>query len=428
MKKMKIKTIQVSDLGDIVTGDTPPRKNKEFFGIETTWIKPTDIRIGKRFVNHSEEKYSDLAHKKYIKKLIPPNSTCVVTIGSIGKKICMTKEPSFTNQAINSIIPNDEYDPMFVYYVMKYNLHLVESRHSGTSSGRENISKSSFGRIKLNVPVDVDEQKRIGYILSKYDELIESNDKKIKDLDEIIKRLYIEWFLNYKFPGHTKTKFLNSRYGKIPEKWKIKKTKEIFKVKKGSSYKSSNLVEESDIAFITLKSIGRGGGFRYDGVKNFSGDFKEIHKVIPGDIVIAVTDMTQERLIVARPARVPKLKETVSIISMDLVKVNPIIELDKNWLYSFLRYSTFGLEVKEFANGVNVLHLKDEPIEDFEFVMPDKDLTIEFSKIVSEMYDQIDNLYLKNDILVKTREMLSSRFFTKKIFPPTSINFGEKYE
>jgi len=408
----KIRLILVSDLGRIVTGNTPPRKIKDYIGNKTTWIKPTDIEIGSRFIKKTEEKLSDKGYEKYHSSLLPPLSTCVVTIGTVGEKICLTKEESFTNQAINAIIPDkSKFDPMFIFYLLKYNLHLVELRHSGTASGRQNISKSSFGNIKLKV-TDLHSQKIIGWILSKYDDLIENNSKRIEILNKVAQFVYNEWFVNLKFPSYQKIKFVDSDYGMIPEGWKIKKLGDIVKMTRGLSYSSSNLVENGKIIFVTLKCIERGGGFRYDGIKRFEGKYKDSHVVKTGDIVIAVTDMTQERNIIARPARIPQLNENEIIISMDLVKVTPIEELDRNWLYSFLNYSTFGIEMKEFANGVNVLHLKSEPMEDFQFIMPDEVIIQKYSETVSKIYYQIDNLYLRNHNLANSRELLASKLLS----------------
>jgi len=74
--------------------------------------------------------------------------------------------------------------------------------------------------------------------------------------------------------------------------------------------------------------------------------------------------MTQERRIIAHAARIPSLNKIISVISMDLVKVDPISQQNKSFFYSLFRFSTFADEVKQFANGANVLHLNPKHIED----------------------------------------------------------------
>ena len=164
---MSWKEISIGELGKVVTGNTPPRKNPEFYGNAYKFIKPTDMDIGNRYTAVTEDFYSEIAYEKYIKSLIPPLSTCVVTIGSIGQKMTLTDNYSFINQAVNAVIPDiDKFDPFFTFYALKNILHKVKSADTGASSGRENVSKSNFMSLKLEVPINIETQKKIGYVLS----------------------------------------------------------------------------------------------------------------------------------------------------------------------------------------------------------------------------------------------------------------------
>lgn len=170
----------IGDLGRVVTGDTPPKKNPEFYGSAYPFIKPTDMRVGERFTRAYEECYSEAAYEKYSHKLIPAGATAVVTIGSIGQKLTLIETPSFVNQAVNAVIPDESrFDSLFVYYLLRHNLHLVKGADTGASSGRENVSKSNFSGLEVMAPADKDQQARIAGILGGYDELIENNRRRI---------------------------------------------------------------------------------------------------------------------------------------------------------------------------------------------------------------------------------------------------------
>lgn len=195
---MKWEKIEISQLGQVTTGNTPPRKNPELYGDFIPFIKPTDIEIDRRFTPNPEECYSELGFDKYRKSLIPKGATCVVTIGSIGKKITQAITDCFVNQAVNAVIPNENYDADFVFYLLKNNLDKVKGLDSGTSSGRENVSKSSFSSIEIKVVKDLSTQRRIGSILSAYDDLIENNLKRIKFLEEKARLHYIQYQPNEK--------------------------------------------------------------------------------------------------------------------------------------------------------------------------------------------------------------------------------------
>jgi type I restriction enzyme S subunit len=243
-----MKTVQIKDLGRIITGDTPPRSKPELYGNHTPFIKATDISEDSKFTYNPEECYSEIAFEKYRKKLIPKGATCVNTIGSIGRKMTMAHRDCFVNQAINAVIPNEHYDNDYVYYLLRYNLPKVKQLDSGTASGRENVSKSAFSNIEISVEEDIDKQRRIAGILSKYDELIENSRKQIALLEEAAQRLYREWFVDFRFPGSTS-------HDSLPQGWKKGALREIIKLQSGYPFKSSTFNETGKYKVITIKNV-----------------------------------------------------------------------------------------------------------------------------------------------------------------------------
>ena len=217
------KKVCIGDLGTIITGNTPPRSAPQLYGNHTPFIKATDISESEKYTYNPEECYSEEGYNKYIKSLIPKGSTCVVTIGSIGKKMTMAHCDLFINQAMNAIIPNANYDNEYVYYAVRNVLGNIKKLDSGTASGRENVSKSAFSKMEICVEEDLFIQQRIGTILSRYDSLIENYQKQIKLLEESAQRLYKEWFIDLRFPGHENTKIVDG----VPEGWE-KKTLDTF--------------------------------------------------------------------------------------------------------------------------------------------------------------------------------------------------------
>lgn len=211
-----IRTAIISDLGRVVTGNTPPRNQPKLYGDYTPFIKATDISENEKHTYFPEEGYSESGHKKYIRSLIPKGSTCVVTIGSIGKKMTMAHCDCFINQAMNAIIPNEHFDKEYVYYAVKNALGNLKMLDSGTASGRENVSKSAFSKMEVTITDDIISQRKIGSILATYDDLIENNRKQIKLLEEAAQRLYKEWFVDLHFPGHEHTEIVDG----VPEGWR----------------------------------------------------------------------------------------------------------------------------------------------------------------------------------------------------------------
>ena len=114
--------VRLRDIGKIVTGNTPPTSKPEFYGDYMPFIKATDISLDSKTTLVTEQSYSKRASEKYKESLVPKGSTCVVTIGSIGKKMTYAHKDLFVNQAINAIIPSPKYDNEYIYYNVKYSV------------------------------------------------------------------------------------------------------------------------------------------------------------------------------------------------------------------------------------------------------------------------------------------------------------------
>lgn len=189
-----MKTVHIGDLGDIKTGSTPSKKNPDNYGDYALWIKPTDINPDEKYTTVVEEMFSEKAATDCRSRLIPARSICVPCIGTVGTKITMTPCDCFVNQSINAIIPNEDYDNDYVYYLILNFLPNLKSINKGTASGREYIAKSAFENIELKVHSDLEVQRKIGKILSAYDDMIDNCKKQIALLEEAAQRIYREWF------------------------------------------------------------------------------------------------------------------------------------------------------------------------------------------------------------------------------------------
>ena len=402
------KTINIGDLGTIITGKTPPTTNKNYYGDYAVFIKPTDISEHSKYTYETEEMYSKLAAEKYESSLIPKGAICVPCIGTIGTKMTMTPCDCYTNQSINSIICNENYDNEYVYYLIKNFLPGLKAYNLGTASGREYVSKSNFEKIELVAEQDKEIQKKIGIILSRYDSLIENYQKQIKLLEEAAQRLYKEWFIDLHFPGHENTKIVDG----VPEGWEKKKLSELFSFVRGKSYTSKELSDEGTI-MVNLKNIQSFGGYKSDVEKHFIGTFKEEQTLMKGDLIMGVTDMTQERRLVGSVALIPDFKETATF-SMDLIKLISF-KLPNIYLYCAMRYGDVSRQIAPLANGVNVLHLKPEAISNIEMVVASDSIIEKFVSYTSKTIESILSLQSQLRLLTEARDRLLPKLMSGEI-------------
>ncbi|MBE4250546.1 hypothetical protein HJ079_02325 [Vibrio parahaemolyticus] len=232
--------LKIKDLGSVITGGTPPTKQRHYYGDAVPLIKPTDMVLGQRYIGETEESLSEAGVDKFKNKLVPANTPCVVTIGTIGKS-CLTKERSLVNQAVNCVVVDTEkFDIMYVYYLLQLTIPKVKSLNSGTASGRENVSKSVFENIEVKVVSSRESQAEIGDYLSNYDTLIENNNRRIAILEDMAQSLYREWFVNFRYPNHEDNldadgdaKLVDSPLGQIPEGWEIKRLDDFVILQRG---------------------------------------------------------------------------------------------------------------------------------------------------------------------------------------------------
>ena len=402
------KTINIGDLGTIITGKTPPTTNKNYYGDYAVFIKPTDISEHSKYTYETEEMYSKLAAEKYESSLIPKGAICVPCIGTIGTKMTMAPCDCYTNQSINSIICNENYDNEYVYYLIKKFLPGLKAYNLGTASGREYVSKSNFEKIELVAEQDKEIQKKIGIILSRYDSLIENYQKQIKLLEEAAQRLYKEWFIDLHFPGHENTKIVDG----VPEGWEKKKLSELFSFVRGKSYTSKELSDEGTI-MVNLKNIQSFGGYKSDVEKHFIGTFKEEQTLMKGDLIMGVTDMTQERRLVGSVALIPDFKETATF-SMDLIKLISF-KLPNIYLYCAMRYGDVSRQIAPLANGVNVLHLKPEAISNIEMVVASDSIIEKFVSYTSKTIENILSLQSQLRLLTEARDRLLPKLLSGAI-------------
>ena len=120
------------------------------------------------------------------------------------------------------------FDPVFFNYLFKTRQFKKSMTGTAVGANIQNLSQSRLGSCEVNVP-DIETQKEIATILSRYDSLIENYQKQIKLLEEAAQRLYKEWFIDLHFPGHENTRIVDG----VPEGWEKKLVGDVTPIKTG---------------------------------------------------------------------------------------------------------------------------------------------------------------------------------------------------
>lgn len=382
------KTITIGDLGTIITGKTPPTTNKNYYGDYAVFIKPTDISEQSKFTYDTEEMYSKLAAEKYESSLVPKGAICVPCIGTIGTKMTMTHCACYTNQSINSIVCNENYDNEYVYYLIKNFLPGLKAYNLGTASGREYVSKSNFEKIELVAEQDKEIQKRIGCILARYDTLIENYQKQIKLLEEAAQRLYKEWFVELRFPGHENMKMVDG----LPEGWERKKLVDFAKVTMGQSPKSEFYNNERN-GLPFHQGVGSYGN-RFVVDETYSTSYTRIAE--PNSVLFSVR---------APVGRLNITKNKI-VIGRGLAAMNHV-DGCQSFLFYLLKERFFKDNI--IGNGAIFASISKDELLNLEFMIPTDELTYKFNNIAGTIDDAIMKADNQIRLLTEARDRLLPR-------------------
>lgn len=424
---MSKKYKQLSELGEIITGKTPSTANRELWGGNIPFITPTDINGYTTFYQiDTERTVSEFGANKQKKTVLPPNSVCITCIGSTIGKPCVTKVRSITNQQINSIIPNNNNDYRYVYYLLRLNLPYLQLIGGGSGAGTPIISKNKFSKFKFLVEDDLPTQRRIASILSAYDNLIENNNKRIRLLEQMAENLYKEWFVRFRFPGHEKVEMVDSRLGKLPSSFKVTNMGSVFDDYIGGGWGNDDASDEFPVA----ASVIRGADFpnvwhydlstcprRYHKTSNYKS-----RQLKDGDIIMEISGGTPEqpvgRTVLVTQEMIDRFEDG-RVICASFCKM---IRLKKDlvspyFFYYWMHYMYDTRIIDRFQlQSTGIINFKFEPfLKKGLVLLPPKDIQDAFEKHVVPLIKEINQLAVQIDNLSRQRDLLLPRLMSGKL-------------
>lgn len=125
--KTEWKKCKISDLGTVIGGATPSiQKAENYDNGNISWVTPKDLSaFSERFISHGERNITEIGLKSCSAQLMPKNTILFSSRAPIGY-IAIANQELCTNQGFKSVVPNDETDFMFLYYLLKYHKDNIE--------------------------------------------------------------------------------------------------------------------------------------------------------------------------------------------------------------------------------------------------------------------------------------------------------------
>jgi len=242
------KKVKLGDYIDILSGYAFKSKDFSDSGIPVIKIKnvcPPNISLDD--LSYVPEPIAFQNHRYILHKgdvLIAMTGSHINQIASVVGRVGRVRYDDVTvlNQRVGKIVNKDDSRSsldFIYYYLSQFEVKVELAQKAGGAANQANISPADIKELQFNCP-PFETQLRIATILSRYDTLIENYQKQIKLLEEAAQRLYKEWFVELRFPGHENTKMVDG----LPEGWEKKKVDSIYSIKYGKNL-STKLISES---------------------------------------------------------------------------------------------------------------------------------------------------------------------------------------
>lgn len=392
------KTTRVlSSFIDLIGGGTPKTTVKEYWNGDIPWLSVVDFNNGSRWVSDAEKKITNAGLENSSTRLLEKDDIIISARGTVGVLSQLARPMAF-NQSCYGIRAKEGVDQNYLFYLLKASIpKLAQIVHGAVF---DTITKDSFEQISVPIP-DLPTQKKIAEILSAYDAKIENNNLIIKKLETTAQTLFDEWFVNFRFPGYEKVKFVDSEIEEIPEGWTVGKISDFGDVVCGKTpSKSQSEYFNGEFPFIKIP---------------------DMH----GQMFILNTEdsLTQEGVNTQKNKLVPEGSICVSCIAtVGLVsittqnsqtnqQINTVVTKDKNfteYLYFILTGRKADLQAIG-SGGSTTLNVNSSVFSNLEVLIPEKRIIENFHLKISPFFNQTKQLLKENISLKESRDQLLAK-------------------
>jgi type I restriction enzyme S subunit len=320
--------------------------------------------------------------------------------------------PLLLAQRVARVTARKGYSQNLIAYIIKSQLFEQYVSRVQTGTSIPHISQKQIEDFSFEIIENYNTQESIAEILSSLDDKIELNNKINQELEELAQTLFKQWFVDFEFPNEKGEPYkssggemVDSELGEIPKEWDVKLLSDSTKLIRGISYRKPELVSKDDgIPFVNLKCFSLNGTFRQDGIKYYNGKYKNEHILCDNDILVAVTDLTQDREIIGMP--ILWNNNTTALPSLDTCVIRSETSVLKNYLYYEFKTKRYKSRIIEYANGSTVLHLSVKGLESYLFPFPSYELLKSWSGIIQPILEKISSNIEETQKLTKTRDTL----------------------
>lgn len=383
------------EVARLETGHTPSRKQPAYWDGDIPWIGIRDATAnhGRRITDTSQH-VTQAGIDNSSARVLPADTVCLSRTASVGYVVEMGV-PMATSQDFVNWVCGPQLNHRYLKYVL-----LAEHEHlhrfaSGTT--HQTIYFPEVKAFHVALPA-LEEQQRIAGLLGALDDKINLNQRTVVHSRELFLAEFASWL--------TRTEVGNTA-----------PLAELAELTKGVSYRRSDLDEKSPVAMVTLKSVGRGGVYRPDGLKPYAGKYKSAQVLSEGDLAVAQTDVTQAADLIGRVIEVgPTDAYETLVASLDLIVVRPSgPHITREFLLGSLLQPAFRHQCLARANGTTVLHLAKDALPTYQLPVPGAEEIAEFTSTGRPLLEMARRAARESNTLVELRDGLLPKLLSGEL-------------
>ncbi len=389
----------------ISSGGTPSRKNAEYFTSDANghlWVKSKELLDSS--ISDTEERISEEGFRNSAAKYFPEHSVLVAMYGANVGQLGWLRRPATVNQAISGLVVDDKKaDWRFVFYSLLENRGDLTIQAQGAA--QQNLNQDLVRQFSISLP-PLPVQRRIGDILSAYDELMENSQRRIRILEALVRALYREWFVHFQFPGHEKHPRTAASLGDIPKGWEERRAPECVDINPRVT-----VPREGEKPFVPMGCLSNDSMLISD-IESREGNSGA--KFQNGDTLFARITPCLENGKTGFVQFLPG-EDAVAFGSTEFIVLRSRT-LTPEFVYCLARSDEFrGVAIKSMSGATGRQRVQERCFDEFQIVQPPRELLERFSAIVVPSFRLIYGLHLQIQNLRRTRDLLLPRLLSGQI-------------
>jgi len=339
-------------------------------------------------------------------------------VSRIPKKIKLGR---LTQDTVKLIFDTDDFPKDYIYWLLRTPQYRNYCRSRQTGTTNLGLSREDF--LSFPVPPLTEKTDAIIKSLEAIEGKIENLKQQNETLEKIAQTLFKHWFIDFEFPNDDGKPYKSSggamvasELGDIPAGWRVGKLDDYISIQHGYNFKSEDFVDDGNpIVRMGNFLINGGLDFHQEKTKFFIGNINQKFILQANDLVVALSDVTQNGLILGNPGFIPSDNRKY-LLNQRVGKINIDNFVNKIFLYCLMRTKNYKNWVKNSANSTTVLNTSPSRIGELLCALPlNNELLDKLEILLKPIFFKNENNIKHIQTLTKTRDTLLPKLMSGQI-------------